>query len=172
MAYLDADWADDVDTRTSTSAYVVFHGSNPISWSSKKQSTVARSSTEAEYQAVAADVAELDWIVNLFRKLHLPLHKTPTVLCDNVGATYLCKNPIFHSRMKHVAIDFYFVRDQVEKKQIEVKHIHSADQLADALTKPLSKKQFARIISKIGIRPVLPILRGHKEDTVSSFMQI
>ncbi|OIT05961.1 putative mitochondrial protein, partial [Nicotiana attenuata] len=112
QAYSDADWGGMIDTRHSTSAYVILLGSNPISWCSKKQRTVARSSTEAEYRAVAGAVAEVNWIVNLLKELHLPPKSPPKILCDNVGATYLSRNPVFHSRIKHVAIDFHFVRDQ------------------------------------------------------------
>ncbi|XP_019239147.1 PREDICTED: uncharacterized protein LOC109219167 [Nicotiana attenuata] len=114
--YSDADWGGDPDSRVSASAYIIFYGSIPVSWSFRKQHTIARSSTEAEYRAVASTVAELNWLTHLHNELHLSLKHTPIVLCENIGVTYLCKNQIFHSRMKHVAIDFHFIRDQVEKK--------------------------------------------------------
>lgn len=76
-AFADADWAGDPNDRTSTSAYVVFLGANPISWSSKKQKTVARSSTEAEYRAIASTAAEVNWIMNLLQELKVPISPTP-----------------------------------------------------------------------------------------------
>ena len=109
--YSDADWAGDPTDRTSTTGYILFYGSNPISWSSKKQKTVARSSTEAEYRAVASALAETNWVTNLLSELRVPLTAIPKIMCDNVGTTYLCQNPVFHSRMKHIAIDFHFVRE-------------------------------------------------------------
>ena len=112
-AFANADWAGNSDDRTSTSVYVVFLGCNPISWSSKKQKTVARSSTEAEYRAIATTAAEINWVQNLFYELQAQSLSTPTIYWDNVGATYVCANPVFHSCMKHIAIDFHFVRDQV-----------------------------------------------------------
>ncbi|KAK0608038.1 hypothetical protein LWI29_024579 [Acer saccharum] len=112
-AYSDADWAGNKDDYSSTSAYIVYLGRNPISWSSKKQHTIARSSTEAEYRTVASTAAELNWVCFLLTDLGLMLPTVPIIYCDNVGATQLCSNPIFHSRMKHVAIDFHFIRDQV-----------------------------------------------------------
>ncbi|RVX15236.1 Retrovirus-related Pol polyprotein from transposon RE1 [Vitis vinifera] len=112
-AFANADWAGNSDDRTSTSVYVVFLGCNPISWSSKKQKTVARSSTEAEYRAIATTAAEINWVQNLFYELQAQSPSTPTIYWDNVGATYVCANPVFHSCMKHIAIDFHFVRDQV-----------------------------------------------------------
>ena len=78
-----------------------------------------------------------------------------------MSATYVCANPIFHSRMKHVAIDFFFVRDQVARQQLRISHVHTNDQLADSLTKPLSRRQFTDHRSKIGILDGSSILRGH-----------
>ena len=75
--------------------------------------TVAQSTTEAEYHAIATAVAELNWVTNLLKELKVSSTHTPTIYYDNVGATYLCVNPVFHSCMKHIAIDFHFVRDQV-----------------------------------------------------------
>ncbi|KAL8156325.1 hypothetical protein AgCh_001427 [Apium graveolens] len=85
--------------------------------------TFARSSTEAEYRAVASAVAETNWLSNLLFELKCPLQSAPDVFCDNVGTTYLCRNPVFHSRMKHIALDFHIVREQVSAKQLSGKVI-------------------------------------------------
>ncbi|KAH9772008.1 hypothetical protein KPL71_012888 [Citrus sinensis] len=95
-AFTDADWAGDKDDYISTTGYIVYLGRNPISWSSRKQRTLARSSTEAEYRAVAATTAEVLWVQNLLRELgYLPTNK-PVIYCDNIGATYVAANPKFH----------------------------------------------------------------------------
>lgn len=112
-AFSDADWAGDSDDYVSTNAYILYHGSNPISWTSKKQKGVARSSTKAEYRAVNT-ASELRWVCSLLHELGVPIQKTPTVYCDNIGATYLCANPVFHSRIKHIALDYHFVRGQIQ----------------------------------------------------------
>lgn len=113
-AYTDADWAGDKDDYTSTGAYIVYSGRHPIAWSYKKQTGVARSSTEAEYRSLASTTAELCWILSLMSELSLKSTQTPAIYCDNIGATYLAANPVFHSRMKHLALDYHFVRHQVQ----------------------------------------------------------
>ncbi|KAL9444346.1 hypothetical protein AB3S75_017517 [Citrus x aurantiifolia] len=150
-AFSDTDWAGDKDTFCSTNAYVVYLGKSPISWSSKKQRTVARSSTKAEYRFVANTAAELNFICYLLTDLGISLPYCPVIYCDNIGATQLCSNPIFHSRMKHVAIDFHFIRDQVQNGALRVAHVSSEDQLADALTKPLPRQRFLNLKHKIGL---------------------
>src|SRR5262249_19820714 len=112
-AYSNADWAGNSDDYTSISAYVIYLGNYPISWCSKKQHTIARSSTEAEYRSLASIATEISWLINLLSELGLSLFKPPRLLYDNIGATYLCANPVFHSRMKHIALDYHFVRDKV-----------------------------------------------------------
>ncbi|KAF7151361.1 hypothetical protein RHSIM_Rhsim02G0160900 [Rhododendron simsii] len=163
-AYSDADWAGNHDDRTSTTAYIIYLGGNAISWSSRKQRSVSRSSTEAEYRAVGTTTAELLWLQPLLGELGVSITKSPVIYCDNVGATYVCANPVFHSRMKHIAIDFHFVRDLVSKGILTVSHVATADQLADALTKPLSRQRLSLLRSKIGVSDGSTILRGRVKD--------
>jgi len=163
-AFSDVDWAGNLDDRTSTTAYVIFLGGNPISWSSRKQRSVARSSTEAEYRAIVTTAAELAWVHSLLTELKFPLPCTPVIYCDNIGANYVCANPVFHSRMKHIAIDFHFVRDKVAHGSLRVSHVATADQLVDALTKPLSRQHLSFLLSKIGISNGSTILRGRVKD--------
>ena len=162
--YSDADWAGNMDDRSSTSAYISFLGQNPISWSSKKQKAIARSSTEAEYRSLANAASESIWIQNLLHELGFPLKAPPALLCDNLGATHLSYNPVNHSRMKHIQIDLHFVRDLVQKGTLQVQHVHTTDQLVDLLTKPLSQQRTAVLRSKIGLTDGSPILRGRIEE--------
>ncbi|KAM3204796.1 hypothetical protein P3L10_028206 [Capsicum annuum] len=158
--YSDADWAGDINDKNSTSGYILYLGANPISWSSKKLRTVARSFTEAKYRAVAFALAEVNWIQKLLAELHVHLPDPPIIYCDNVGTTYLCQNPVLHSRMKHIEVDFQFVRDQVQRKHVLVQHLHAADQLADTLTKPLPCLLFNQHLSKLKVIDATFNLRG------------
>ncbi|CAN1174147.1 Retrovirus-related Pol polyprotein from transposon RE2, partial [Linum perenne] len=133
-AFADSDWAGNLDDRTSTSAYLIYLGTNLISWRSQKQRTVARSSTEAEYRAIAHATAEIEWVRNLLHELHQPITQSPTLYSDNLGATYFSSNPVFHSRMKHLALDYHFVRQIVQDGRLRVCHISTIQQLADSLT--------------------------------------
>ena len=155
-AFTDADWAGNRDDYTSTGAYIVYFGKHSIAWSSKKQTGVARSSTEAEYRSIASTTAEVCWILSLLRELGIKVATTPTIYSDNKGATYLSANPVFHSRMKHLALDYHFVRQQVQSRTVRVTHVSSHDQLADIMTKPLSRARFNDLAIKIGITSGAP----------------
>ncbi|OIT00738.1 retrovirus-related pol polyprotein from transposon tnt 1-94, partial [Nicotiana attenuata] len=125
-------------------------GDSPISWSSKKQHSVSLSPTEAEYRAVATTTSEVVWLKNLLRELHFPL-SSPRILCNNMSTTYICANLAFHSRMKHVEIDFHFVCQLVQSKVLEVHHLYAADQVADILMKPLPSSAFLRMYPNLGL---------------------
>jgi hypothetical protein len=107
-----------------------------VSWSAKKQNTVSRSSTEAEYKKITNATAEIMWIHTLLRQLRIFCPTTARLWCDNIGAKYL-SNLVFHARTKHIEVYYHFVRERVSRKLLEVDFVSSKDQVGDGFTKPL-----------------------------------
>jgi hypothetical protein len=103
---------------------------------------VSRSSTEAEYKAIANATAEIMWIQMLLQELGVSHPSTTSLWCDNLGATYLSVNPVFHARRKHIKVDYHFVRERVARKQLEIRFISTNDQVTNGFTKALSLQKF------------------------------
>ncbi|KAF9689647.1 hypothetical protein SADUNF_Sadunf01G0114000 [Salix dunnii] len=162
--FSDSEWAGNIDDRLSTSDYIIFLSCNPISWKLNKQRVVVRSSTETEYRALANGASETLLLLALLQELGFSLKQSPTLFCDNIGATHLGFNLVHHSRMKHIQIDLHFVCDHVQKGTFTVHHVHTHDQLADLLTKPLSHECTDFLRDKIGLADGSPFLRGRIKE--------
>ncbi|PKU64369.1 Retrovirus-related Pol polyprotein from transposon TNT 1-94 [Dendrobium catenatum] len=159
-AYSDSDWAGDPIDRRSTTGYCAFLGSNLISWQVKKQKTVARSSTEAEYRALATAAMDIIWLQRLLGEFGITSSSPTTLFCDNISSIALANNPVFHARTKHIEIDFHFVRECINNRLLQVAHIHTTDQLADLFTKALSLQRFQFLRHKLTILEPNTSLRG------------
>ena len=155
--FSNADWARNLDDRSSTSAYICFLEDTLISWKSNKQRVIARSFKEAETL----------WLQILFTELGLSFPQPPMLLCDNLGATQLSFNLVNHACMKHIQIDLHFIRDLVSQGCLQVRHVHTHNQLVDLLTKPLSRQRMWYLCSKIFLLDGSSILRRRIKDTAN-----
>ncbi|KAM2468901.1 hypothetical protein PS1_010539 [Malus domestica] len=155
--YTDADWAGNSLDRKSTTGFCTFVGGNLVTWKSKKQSVVARSSAEAEYRAMASTACELIWLKSLLLTLGFPHQQPMSLHCDNQAAMHIASNPVFHERTKHIEVDCHYVRNQVQSKVIDTHYTRSHDQLADIFIKGLPSADFQHLLFKLGsINPFDP----------------
>ena len=148
-AYVDADFASCKETRRSVTGYVFMLAGGPVSWNSRKQSSVALSTTEAEYMAAAAAVQELVWLKRLQVQLGLPVPETLTLFEDNQSTIFLSEGQGEHQRSKHVDIKYKYVSQNVQEKVVKLEYIRSQNNLADILTKALVAAVFSFLVAQL-----------------------
>ena len=162
--FANADWAGDPTNRCSTTGFIVFLGSNPVSWSSKKQSTISRSSIEAEYITLATTTTELAWLRILFKELRLFLYHVLVLWCDNVSAIALSTNPVFHLHTKRIEVDYHYVREKFLRKDMCFRFVSGKDNLSNVFIKPLTAPLFQAQQRKLMVISSPFHLRGDVED--------
>jgi len=151
QGYVDSDWAECHDTSRSTSGYIFTLGSGAISWSSKRQTTVATSSCEAEYVAAGHATKEGIWLRMLLEHLDLKQQKETSIYMDNQGAAALTKDQSFHARTKHIRVAHHFIRDEVDRNEITFPYVHTSNNLADIFTKALKPTQHIKLRAGLGL---------------------
>jgi len=150
-AFTDADWAGSASDRRSTSGYCTFVWGNLVTWRSKKQSVVARSSAEAEFRSLAQGICELMWLQRLMYELGLQSTNPMRLYCDNKSAISIAHNPTHHDRTKHIEVDRHFIKEKLEEGLICMTYVASNGQLADFLTKGLPRVKFEDLLVKLGM---------------------
>jgi len=151
VGWTDSNWAQDPDDHRSTSGFAFDVGGGVISWSSKKQPTVATSSVEAEYIASANATKEAVWLRTLLRELDLPQKKTTIIHADNQGSIALAHNPVSHSRAKHIDIRHHFIRERVERGEVSLDYVSTKEMIADIFTKALPRESFEKFRTNLGV---------------------
>ena len=149
ILYTDSDFAGSRVDYRSTTGYCTFFGGNLVTWRSKKQSVVSKSSTEAEFRAMSKGIDKVMWIKHLLEELKIPYIKPITIRCDNKSAI-----SIAHDRMKHVNIDRFYIQEHLEQGILTTEHVISADQCADIFTNGLPIKTMKHLISKLGMQSI------------------
>jgi hypothetical protein len=154
IGYSDADWAGDRDDRHSTSGYVCLLSGGAITWMSKKQGSVALSTAEAEYIALSSAAQEIVWLRRILSDLGMEMSNPTQIMEDNQGSIAMSRNPILHSRSKHIDIRYHFIREAVDHGVIDLTYCPTKEMVADVLTKPLPKGQFEHLRVKMGLQLV------------------
>jgi hypothetical protein len=158
--YTDSDWMESTVDQKSTSGYCFSLGSAMISWSSRKQGSIAQSTAEAEYIAASVASREAVWLRKLLSDL-FSAELEPTVIhCDNQSCIKLSENPVFHDRSKHIEMRYHYVRDMVQKNILSIQYVPTAEQTTDILTKPLSLTKFVYFRDKLGVAENASLAEG------------
>ncbi|MHC6131856.1 Ty1/Copia family ribonuclease HI, partial [Serratia marcescens] len=151
-AYSDADWAGDSEDRKSTSGGAFFLGNNLVSWHSKKQESVALSTAEAEYIAATSCCTQVVWMREYLKNFGVFQDGPISIKCDNSSAINISKNPVQHSRTKHISIRYHFLKEKVSEKEIILDFVPTKEQLADIFTKPLPREAYEYLRTALGVK--------------------
>jgi hypothetical protein len=155
--FIDSDWETSAEDRKSTSGMCLILGSAMISWGSRKQKSVTLSAAEEEYMTACEACTEAVWLRKLISDLFDQIPESTIIYCDNQSCIRLSKHLVFHERLKHIDIKYYFIRDKVQEGEVKLDYIPIDEQTTDILTKPLSRIKFAYFPEKMGIMEITPL---------------
>src|SRR5258707_12322929 len=151
MGFADSDWAGDPNSRRSVSGYAFMFCGAVVSWSAKKQPTIALLSTEAEYMVMTHAGKEAIFLEHLYSDVGIPILVPIFLLVNNRSAIALAENPIFHAQSKHIEVCHHWVHEKIEDGTIKLDYIPMADQITDIFTKPLNSEKFKKFCNTLGL---------------------
>jgi len=166
--YMDADWAGNVSDRRSTSGFMFSFGSGVVSWSNKKQPTVALSNTKVEYRGVTIVACEVVWLQKLLSDLGQLVDVPIVIYYDNISSILLANNPTYHAKTKHIEVHYHFIREKVLAKEIDIIHVNIENQVADIFTKALGTNKLKKFRQMLGVLEVDLSLKGNVENSSST----
>jgi hypothetical protein len=166
--YTYADWASNVSNRRLTNGFMFSFGSGVVSWSSKKQPTIALSNTEVEYRGVTVVVCEVVWLQKLLSDLGQLVDAPVVIYFDNISSILLANNPIYHVRTKHIEVHYHFIREKILAKEIDLIHVNTKNQVVDIFTKALSIDKLKKFRKMLGVLEVDLNLKGSVENSSST----
>ncbi|KAJ7537483.1 hypothetical protein O6H91_11G007300 [Diphasiastrum complanatum] len=150
--FLCSDWGGDQDTRRSTSGHYFFIGNSAVSWVSKKQPTVATSSSEAEYKATFSATTECIWLRQLLVDMKHGQPSATLLFTDSQSAIAIARNPVFHARTKYIEIHYHFVREKLHNGNITLEYCPTEDNIADVFTKALPRVRFKALCEALNLK--------------------
>ena len=153
VAYTDADWAGSIDDRKSTSGVALYLGNCLVAQSSKKQLLVSLSTTKVEYIVAVECCTQVIWMRQMLEEIQVKYDEPIPIFCDNNNAINISKNPMMHSKTKHIPIKFHFLREYVTKKNIKLEYVETKEHIADIFTKPLPRETFEYLRQKLRVIP-------------------
>ncbi len=166
--YIDVDWAGSISNKRSTSDFMFSFGNDVITWSSKKQPTVALSSTEAEYRGAAMAACEVAWLRKLLGDLGLHVDRHVVIYCDNLSSIQLARNPVFHARTKHIEVHYHFITEKVLAGEIDLTYVSIEYQVVDIFSKVLGAEKHRRFRSMLRVMELELNLKGSVEMSSST----
>jgi hypothetical protein len=152
QVYIDIDWVGDTDDRKSTSGGAFFLGERLVSWLSKKQNNVSLSTAESEYVAAAINCTQVLWMKQMLKDFGITFEEPVVIHYDNTSTINMSKNPIMHSKTKHISIKYHMIREKVAEKEVKLEYISTKEQIVDIFTKPLPKETFEYLKDFLGVK--------------------
>ena len=151
ISFINSNYGGSLVDRRYKTGYCTLLGGNLVTWRSKKEGVVSKSNNEAEFHALSSDIDEVLWIRRILKELKIPLEGLIKIFCDNKSTIYIACDPMYHNGIKHVDIDWFYIKEKVEEKIICTDYVPFAEQCADTLT-ALPDKNFTKLVSKLGMR--------------------
>lgn len=157
-AYINADWGGNIDDRKRTSRGALFLGKRLVTWTSKKKICTSQSTAEAEYVATTINCTNIVLIKHLLKGMKEEIIELVILYCDNTSAINISKNPVMHTKTKHIAIKYHYLRELVEDKEVKMEYINKNEKTVDIFTKPLPKDAFKYLRGKLGVIPLTKVV--------------